>query len=232
MSSKRFGLLLSQRDPARPGRLHRCPDPAAARPAGRRSAARDTEPSPEMVETALDGLRLQFPGYAEEISRRFVSAARRCAWRSAVRRLRAEGLIGAEVYTALMQDIGARRRIAEQRRTSICSCSGPNWYNSFRFRRPRQGRTGAFDGSLQTRYVGAGATVVDTGTTPAISSSPQACGKSGVGAISGAWGGAKCLARCWCCQTGPNVSRSGRSRPQLCWCYRTSHSAVFSNAAR
>ena len=67
-----------------------------------------------MVDTAIDGLRLQFPGYAEEMSRRFI---RRTALRLEEREygaLRADGLIGTEVYTALMQDIGARRSRAEQ----------------------------------------------------------------------------------------------------------------------
>ena len=116
MSSKRFGLLLSQRVILRD--LEGFIDARIRRLHGRRVADLLREiPSrrQEMVETALDGLRLQFPGYAEEISRRFI---RRTALRLEEREygaLRAEGPIGAEVYTALMQDIGARRRIAEQR---------------------------------------------------------------------------------------------------------------------
>ena len=69
----------------------------------------------EAVETALDGLRLQYPGHAEELERRFI---RRTALRLEEREyaaMREDGLIGAEVYTALMQDLGARRAAAEER---------------------------------------------------------------------------------------------------------------------
>ncbi|GHF07584.1 sodium:proton antiporter [Aliiroseovarius zhejiangensis] len=69
----------------------------------------------EMVETALDGLRLQYPGYAEELERRFI---RRTALRFEEREytaIREDGLIGAEVYTTLMQDLSARRALAEGR---------------------------------------------------------------------------------------------------------------------
>ncbi len=69
----------------------------------------------EMVETALDGLRLQYPGYAEELERRFI---RRTALRLEEREytaIREDGLIGTEVYTTLMQDLRARRAQAEDR---------------------------------------------------------------------------------------------------------------------
>lgn len=69
----------------------------------------------EAVETALDGLRLQYPGYAEELERRFI---RRTALRLEEREygmLREDGLIGAELHVALMQDIAARRLREEQR---------------------------------------------------------------------------------------------------------------------
>ncbi len=69
----------------------------------------------EAVETALDGLRLQYPGYAEELERRFI---RRTALRLEEREytaMREDGLIGAEVYTALVQDLAKRRAAAEER---------------------------------------------------------------------------------------------------------------------
>ncbi|KEO60324.1 cation:proton antiporter [Thioclava indica] len=71
----------------------------------------------EAVETALEGLRLQYPGYAEELERRFI---RRTALRLEEREytaMREDELIGAEVYTALMQQITTRRNKAEQRPT-------------------------------------------------------------------------------------------------------------------
>ncbi|MCR8548355.1 cation:proton antiporter [Salipiger sp. P9] len=69
----------------------------------------------ESVETALEGLRLQYPGYAEELERRFI---RRTALRLEEREyasMRADGLIGDELHTALMQEIAARRAAAEER---------------------------------------------------------------------------------------------------------------------
>ncbi|WP_238364690.1 cation:proton antiporter [Mesobacterium pallidum] len=69
----------------------------------------------EAVETALEGMQLQYPGYAEELERRFI---RRTALRLEEREyvaMREDGLIGAEVYTALMQGLAARRIKAEDR---------------------------------------------------------------------------------------------------------------------
>jgi monovalent cation:H+ antiporter, CPA1 family len=69
----------------------------------------------ETVEAALDGLRLQYPGYAEELERRFI---RRTALRLEEREyaaMREDGLIGAEVHTALMAGVAARRARAEGR---------------------------------------------------------------------------------------------------------------------
>lgn len=69
----------------------------------------------EAVELTLEGLRLQYPGYAEELERRFI---RRTALRLEEREymsIREDGLIGAEVYTTLMQELAARRAAAEER---------------------------------------------------------------------------------------------------------------------
>lgn len=69
----------------------------------------------EAVETLLEGLRLQYPGYAEKLERRFI---RRTALRLEEREytaMREDGLIGAEVYAALMLDLTARRAAAEER---------------------------------------------------------------------------------------------------------------------
>ena len=69
----------------------------------------------EAVDTALEGLRLQYPGYAEELERRFI---RRTALRLEEREyttMREDGLIGAEVFATLMQDLTERRIAAERR---------------------------------------------------------------------------------------------------------------------
>jgi monovalent cation:H+ antiporter, CPA1 family len=116
MTADRFELLLAQRlilrdlDGFIDGRIRRIH--------GRRVAellhellARRTE----TVDTALEGLRLQYPGYAEEIERRFI---RRTALRLEEREyamMRGDGLIGAELYTALVEGISARRAEADGR---------------------------------------------------------------------------------------------------------------------
>src|SRR6056297_238682 len=69
----------------------------------------------ELVETALEGLRLQYPGYAGKLERRFI---RRTALRLEEREytaMREDGLIGAEVHTSLMQEVAERRARAEER---------------------------------------------------------------------------------------------------------------------
>ncbi|MCV2893412.1 cation:proton antiporter [Lentibacter sp. XHP0401] len=69
----------------------------------------------ENMETALEGLRLQYPGYAEKLERRFI---RRTALRLEEREysiMREDGLIGAEVYTSLMQGLNAQRAATEKR---------------------------------------------------------------------------------------------------------------------
>lgn len=69
----------------------------------------------ETVDTALEGLRLQYPGYADELERRFI---RRTALRLEAREyasMRLDGLIGAELFTSLMQDVVNRQVKAEDR---------------------------------------------------------------------------------------------------------------------
>ena len=116
MTADRFELLLSQRlilrdlGPFIDGRIRRIH--------GRRVADLLQELLSrriEAVETALEGLRLQYPGYAEELERRFI---RRTALRLEEREyvaMRDDGLIGAEVHTALMQGLNARRAAIESR---------------------------------------------------------------------------------------------------------------------
>jgi CPA1 family monovalent cation:H+ antiporter len=69
----------------------------------------------EVVEEALDALRLQYPGYAEELERRFI---RRAALRFEEREydaMREDGLIGAELHAALMEEVASRRAESEAR---------------------------------------------------------------------------------------------------------------------
>ncbi|GGL60893.1 cation:proton antiporter domain-containing protein [Wenxinia marina] len=67
------------------------------------------------VRKALDGLRLQYPGYAEELERRFI---RRTALRLEEREyetLREDGLIGPELHASLATQIARNRAQIERR---------------------------------------------------------------------------------------------------------------------
>ncbi|ETX30454.1 cation:proton antiporter [Roseivivax isoporae] len=66
----------------------------------------------EMVSQALDGLRLQYPGYAEELERRFIRRTALRLERREYDQLREEGLIGIELHTDLLQMLD--RRFQEQ----------------------------------------------------------------------------------------------------------------------
>lgn len=67
------------------------------------------------IEKELEGLRLQFPGYADRLERRLI---RRTTLQQEVReyeQLTADGLIGPELRTALLAEVGAARRTLTDR---------------------------------------------------------------------------------------------------------------------
>lgn len=116
MAADRFELLLMQRMVLRD--LHGFITGRIRRIHGRRVAELLTdllERRREDVDEALEGLRLQYPGYAEELERRFI---RRTALRleeHEYRAMRDDGLIGEELYGALIEQIASGRRAAERR---------------------------------------------------------------------------------------------------------------------
>lgn len=116
MTANRFEILLNQR--LMLADLHSHIDGKIRRIHGRRVAeilhqvlaVRENE-----VEQAVEGLRLQYPGYAEEMQRRFI---RRLALRIEEREydtLLADGLIGKELHVTLRQSLAGARRRLEQR---------------------------------------------------------------------------------------------------------------------
>ncbi|SDG80167.1 cation:proton antiporter [Sulfitobacter delicatus] len=115
----------------------------------------------EAVETALEGLRLQYPGYAEELERRFI---RRTALRLEEREyatMREDGLIGAEVHTALMQELTTRRMAAEDRpRLDLAVQRGAFIQQFPLFTELKEGTLRRLSRSLVTRYVDAGTYVL------------------------------------------------------------------------
>lgn len=116
MTADRFEMLLAKRLILRD--LYKFIDRRIRRIHGRRVAELLHEllnRRVEAVETAIEGLRLQYPGYAEKLERRFI---RRTALRLEEREYNAmhdDGLIGSELHTALMQDISRRRAESEGR---------------------------------------------------------------------------------------------------------------------
>lgn len=116
LTADRFELLLNQRFVLRD--LHSYIETKIRRIHGRRVAdllhellrRREDE-----TEAALDGLRLQYPGYAEKTERRFL---RRIALRLEEREydiLLADGIIGAELHTTLQQGLATARHEADLR---------------------------------------------------------------------------------------------------------------------
>ena len=120
----------------------------------------------ESVETALDGLRLQYPGYAEELERRFI---RRTALRLEEREyttIRLDGLIGAEVYTSLMQDLDARRAAAEDRPRLDVALRRTELVRQFPlFAELDEAVLKRLARALQTRYVNAGDVIIRKDST-------------------------------------------------------------------
>jgi len=116
MTAERFEMLLSQRLSVR--QLEGFVDRRIRRIHGRRVGELLHEilgRRLQMIEQSLDGLRLQFPGYADDVERRFIrlTALRLEAYEYDT--LRDDGLIGTELHTALIQDVSARRLVDEKR---------------------------------------------------------------------------------------------------------------------
>jgi CPA1 family monovalent cation:H+ antiporter len=162
ITADRFELLLSQRMILRD--LGTFIDGRIRRIHGRRVAELLHEllaRRVESVETALDGLRLQYPGYAEELERRFI---RRTALRMEEREyvaMREDGLIGAEVFTALMQGLAARRAEAERRPGLDIALQRTQLVRQFPlFADLDDAGVRRLGRALETRYVNAGETLM------------------------------------------------------------------------
>jgi CPA1 family monovalent cation:H+ antiporter len=162
MTADRFELLLTQRLILRD--LGAFIDGRIRRIHGRRVAdllhellARRVE----TMETALEGLRLQYPGYAEKLERRFI---RRTALRLEEREytnMRDDGLIGAEVYTSLMQNLNARRAATEKRPTLDIAIQRADLVRRFPlFVHMEEAALKQLGASLKTVYVNSGQWIV------------------------------------------------------------------------
>lgn len=162
MTADRFELLLSQRFVLRD--LGAFIDGRIRRIHGRRVADLLHELLSrrfEAVETALEGLRLQYPGYAEELERRFI---RRTTLRLEEREyaaMREDGLIGDEVYTTLMQDLAVRRAVSEERPRLDITLQRAEIVRQFPlFAEFDEAGLKRLERTLATRYVNAGQIVI------------------------------------------------------------------------
>ena len=162
MTTDRFELLLSQRLILRD--LNAFIDGRIRRIHGRRVAELLHELLSwriEAVETALEGLRLQYPGYADQLERRFI---RRTALRLEEREytaMREDGLIGAEVFAVLMKDLAARRAAAERRPRLLIALQRTELVRQFPlFADLDDAALKRLGGALQTRYANAGEIVM------------------------------------------------------------------------
>lgn len=162
LTSNRFELLLSQRLILRD--LHGFIDGRIRRIHGRRVAELLhglLHRRQEEVERTLDGLRLQYPGYAEELERRFI---RRTALRLEEREydtMREDGLIGAELHSTLIEDIAVRRLKAEERPRLDLVLQKAELVRQFPLFANLEPQTlRRLSSALVTRYVDGGATVI------------------------------------------------------------------------
>jgi monovalent cation:H+ antiporter, CPA1 family len=161
-TADRFEILLSQRLILRD--LHGFIDTRIRRIHGRRIADLLHELLDrrlEQVEQGLDGMRLQYPGYAEELERRFI---RRSALRLEEREydaMRADGLIGAELHMALVQDVAARRKRADDRPRLDLAVQKSDLVRQFPLFSGLDEKTlRRLSRSLVTRYVNAGDRII------------------------------------------------------------------------
>jgi monovalent cation:H+ antiporter, CPA1 family len=165
LTADRFEILLNQRLIL--GQLHEFLNSKIRRIHGRRVAdllhelLRRRE---EEVENALEGLRLQYPGYAEQMERRFI---RRTTLRLEVREyeiLHDDGLIGPELYSTLRNRSDAERAQLDKRPHLDLALQKDAFvlgFPMFRDMTPDQRR--AMVRVLRTRYVEPGAILIRKG---------------------------------------------------------------------
>jgi CPA1 family monovalent cation:H+ antiporter len=168
LTADRFEMLLNQRLILRD--LHGYIDAKIRRIHGRRVAdllhelLRRRE---DRTQTALDGMRLQYPGYAEEIERRFL---RRTSLRLEEREydtLLQDGLIGAELHATLKQQLREKRAEAELRPALDLAVQKSELVRRFPlFSQMDDDGRRQLAASLRTRYVEPGEVLMRKGDNP------------------------------------------------------------------
>ncbi|TKA95571.1 cyclic nucleotide-binding domain-containing protein [Cereibacter changlensis] len=121
----------------------------------------------EETARALEGLRLQYPGYSDEMERRFI---RRTALRMEEREydvLHGDGLIGQELYLTLRQRISVERAQVEQRPKLDLAVQKSELVRQFPlFADMEAEQRRALGHALKTVYVQPGEVLIRRGETP------------------------------------------------------------------
>jgi len=119
------------------------------------------------TQAALEGLRLQYPGYAEEIERRYL---RRTSLRLEEREydvLFIDGLIGKELHTTLKQELAVKRRKVEARPPLDLAVQKTELVRQFAlFAEMDEDSRKQLAKALRTRYVQPGDVLMRKGDTP------------------------------------------------------------------
>jgi monovalent cation:H+ antiporter, CPA1 family len=168
MTAERFELLLNQRLIL--GELHGYINSKIRRIHGRRVAdllhelLRRRE---EETDNAVEGLRLQYPGYAEEMERRFI---RRTSIRLEEREyetLFSDGLISRELYTTLRDRLSGRRSKVEARPALDFALQKDAFLRSFPlFEGMRDDQRRQLARALRTHHVEPGTVLLRRGEVP------------------------------------------------------------------
>lgn len=121
----------------------------------------------EETQAALEGLRLQYPGYAEEIERRYI---RRTSLRLEEREydvLYADGIIGKELHTTLKQELAQKRLKVEARPPLDLAVQKTELVRQFAlFAEMDDAGRRQLERTLRTRYVQPGEVLMQKGDTP------------------------------------------------------------------
>lgn len=119
-----------------------------------------------MVETALEGLRLQFPGYAEELGHNIIQRTALRLEEKEYDALLDQSLVGDELHITLIQNIASRRAIAEQRLTLDLSVRRAELIRQYPlFANLDQSSLKQLARNLQSRYVSADTVIIDKDMT-------------------------------------------------------------------
>lgn len=168
MTVDRFEILLNQRLVL--GQLHEFLESKIRRIHGRRVADllhESLRRREEEIESTIEGLRLQYPGYAEELERRFI---RRTALRLEEREyelLFQDGLISRELYTTLLNRADQARARLEARPHLDFALQKDAFVRSFPlFEGMSDEQRRKLTRALTTRYVDPGTVLMRMGEVP------------------------------------------------------------------